>query len=368
MNLQKVFVIDDEQLNHSLLEFVLQKHQLAYFGALDSRLALESVKHIQPDLILMDIVMPHINGFELCKAIKSDFSIAHIPVIFITSKTSVTDNIEGFNAGAVDFVTKPFQQDELIARIKTHITISKSKIEAITRVKNLQQSNILKDEVFAILGHDLKSPLSALKFKLDLIQRGVIDSKSSTFNTAIVPEMSATTDEVLYLLENLLGWAKTTSDVLHMHFEKIAIQSVIEETLRVLKMNIQLKNITIKLDVPRGLMAYADYKMTKTIIRNLVSNAIKFTPINGHICIAVKQVLNRIEISVADNGIGMDPEELSHILNGYQNYSREGTEKEQGTGLGLVICQEFAKKHKGQLKIQSVPHKGSEFTFDLASA
>ncbi len=360
-----ILAVDDEQLNLELLQFILERNQYEIVGTSDDDYFFKLLKERRPDLILLDVIMPRIEGFELCEKIKEFEEYRDIPIIFLTGKVNVKDKVRGFEVGGVDYVTKPFNEQELIARIRTHIELMRARKKIEEQAKNLQQSNDLKDRMFSIIGHDLRSPLSAAKLKMDFIMRGIIDPKSENFLDETVFELLKTMDEALNLLQNLLGWAKSESDQIQMIPEKLDIHELVEQTVRLLKLGSEHKKIVLSNNVPEETFAFADNNMIKTVLRNLMSNAIKFTPVEGAININAKLKDDAIVLEVEDNGNGIPKEDIKKILNPNEHFSKLGTEKEPGTGLGLVLCQSFVQKNGGALKIKSEVGKGSTFYFDL---
>ena len=363
-----ILAVDDEQLNIELLRFILERNDFNFKGSNDDDGFFKILEERLPDLILMDIIMPRVEGFELCKKLKSFAKYKDIPVIFLTGKVNVKDKVKGFEVGGVDYVTKPFNEQELIARIQTHIELRRARNQIEQQAENLKQSNALKDRMFSIIGHDLRSPLSAAKLKMDFIMRGIINPKADDFVDGTVFELLKTMDEALNLLQNLLGWAKSESDQIQIIPENFDLKDIVDQTFRLLKLGSEHKKITLENNIPNETFVHADLNTTKTVLRNLLSNAIKFTPLDGKIKVNAILKENRTLIEVQDNGQGIPPEDISKILNPNEHFSKLGTDKEPGTGLGLVLCQNFVQKNGGTLKIKSTVGKGSTFYFDLPIA
>ncbi|UOY08100.1 hybrid sensor histidine kinase/response regulator [Muricauda sp. SCSIO 64092] len=360
-----ILAIDDEQLNLELLRFILERNDFIFKGTSNVDHFFELLAEQRPNLILLDVIMPSIEGFELCEKLKGRKEYKDIPVIFLTGKVNVRDKVRGFQVGGVDYVTKPFNEQELIARIQTHVELRRAKNQIEQQAENLRQSNALKDRMFSIIGHDLRSPLSAAKLKMDFIMRGIIDPKTDQFVDETVFELLKTMDEALSLLQNLLGWAKSESNQIQVIPEHLDLGDIVEQTFRLLKLGSEHKKITLINNIPQETYVHADLNTTKTVLRNLLSNAIKFTPIDGEIQVNAISKKDRTIVEVQDNGQGIPPEDIPKILNPNEHFSKLGTEKEPGTGLGLVLCQNFVNKNGGTLKIRSTVGKGSTFYFDL---
>ncbi|MEM6893470.1 MAG: hybrid sensor histidine kinase/response regulator [Bacteroidota bacterium] len=360
-----VLAVDDEELNLELLRFILERNGYEFVGTSDDDVFFSKLAKAKPDLILLDVIMPRIDGFELCEKVKAIEVYNDIPIIFLTGKVNVKDKIRGFEVGGVDYVTKPFNEQELVARIRTHVELRRARNKIEEQAYNLQQSNDLKDRMFSIIGHDLRSPLSAAKLKMDFILRGIIDPKSDAFLDETVFGLLKTMDEALNLLQNLLGWAKSESGQIQMIPEKLDIHDLVEQTFRLLKLGSEHKKIALHNNIPSDTFVFADNNMIKTVLRNLMSNAIKFTPVEGIINVNAKFQDDSVVLEIQDNGNGISKEDIQKILNPNEHFSKLGTEKEPGTGLGLVLCQSFVRKNGGALNIKSVVGKGSTFYFNL---
>ena len=266
-----ILAVDDEQLNLELLRFILERNNFEYKGISDDDYLFELLEERLPDLILLDVIMPRIEGFELCEKVKSFAKYKDIPVIFLTGKVNIKDKVKGFEVGGVDYVTKPFNEQELIARIETHIELRRARNQIEQQAENLKQSNALKDRMFSIIGHDLRSPLSAAKLKMDFIMRGIIDPKSDEFVDGTVFELLKTMDEALNLLQNLLGWAKSESDQIQVIPENLDLKDIVEQTFRLLKLGSEHKKIELVNSIPDATFVHADLNTTKTVLRNLLS-------------------------------------------------------------------------------------------------
>lgn len=363
-----ILAIDDEQLNLELIRFILERHGFKYSGTNHHEKVFVILEERLPDLILLDIAMPGVDGYELCLKIKSYDRYRDIPVIFLTGKVQVKDKVKGFEVGGVDYVTKPFNEQELLARIKTHIELVTARKQIELQAENLHRSNQLKDRMFSIIGHDLRSPLSAAKLKMEFLIRGIIDPKAPEFLDDTVFGLLKTMDEALNLLQNLLGWAKSESGQMKVITEPLQLKDIADQTIRLLKMASDHKKIEITNEVPEDLYVEADMNMIKTVLRNLVSNAIKFTPVDGKIRIRSVLQADRVHVQVIDTGAGISKADIKKILDSEEHFSKLGTDKEPGTGLGVALCQAFIAQHQGQMRIDSTPGEGSSFSFDLAKS
>lgn len=362
--LPTILIIDDSSFNLQLVSWTLQENNYKTLEAGSGKEAFEILKTNSPDLILLDVMMPEMDGFEVCRIIKKDENRADIPVIFFTSLANVDDIVKGFQAGGVDYVTKPFNKEELIVRIKNHIDLINSRKKIEIQARELMKANALKDKMFSVIGHDLRSPVGSIKLTLDLLSSGIIDVNDDLFLETI-NDLIKTTDEAYNLLENLLGWAKSQSSILKVVPEKINFFEVVTSTIGLLKLMSENKKIKIENHIPETVNVFADFQMVKTILRNLLSNALKFTPENGLIEVSCKTINSEVEISVKDTGVGIPGENLDKIFDPYHSVRTFGTNNESGSGLGLILCKDFVDKNGGRIRVESETGKGSTFIFTL---
>jgi len=230
--------------------------------------------------------------------------------------------------------------------------------------EELVELNALKNKLFSIISHDLKAPMYAMRnFFGEVQQNKMPAAQLRKMIPAVVNDLTYTTS----LMDNLLQWAKAQMQSHTVYPQKVDIGKSIEETLNLLRRQSENKQIVIESDNKEGVFGFMDKDMLNLVLRNLISNAIKFTPQKGNIKIGLHENCTLVEVFVQDNGTGISPEELKKI-NGNDFYSTKGTASESGTGLGLKLCKEFMTRNGGQLYIESKPGKGSTFSFSLPKA
>lgn len=358
-----VLVVDDNPNNVKVVALLLRSLKYKIAIATDGEQAVNMVEKTRPDLILLDVMMPKMDGFEACRLIKSKPHNQNIPVIFITALSDTDNLVTGFKAGGVDYITKPFNKDELITRVKTHLDLKLTRDKLEQTLNHLAELNALKDKMFSVIGHDLRSPLSSVKMTLEFLSK-IAPGKDEILGEQI-NVMLKTTDEVFNLLENLLGWAKSQSGNLSINPENIKIAEIVQSIYTLNKGNLDLKKIKFIANIPEDLEVYADISTFKVILRNLVSNAIKFTPNEGTITVAAIPSNSDVLITVTDTGIGIAEENIPKILDSKTHYTTYGTNREAGSGLGLVLCKDFAEKNGGTIWLESTLGKGTTFFVKL---
>jgi signal transduction histidine kinase len=355
-----IMLVDDTPTNLSVLIDYLNDFGFEILIAVDGEGALISVEAGQPDLILLDIMMPGMDGYETCRRLKQNPTTSDIPVIFISALSESMDKVKGFSSGGVDYITKPFQQDEVLARITTHLTIQRQK-------KELEALNVTKDKFFSVISHDMRGIFTPIVGSTDLIKH-MVKKYDDPKLTKFTNNLSLSVKNALKLFENLLEWSRIQRGGITFAPVHLSLKKLIEQSVELFKEHQKSKKIEIINNIPADYQVKADKDMIQTVVRNLVSNGLKFTHSGGTITIDAKKNENRIEVSVTDSGIGMSPENVSSLFSLKQTKSKKGTGGERGTGLGLILCKDFIEKNGGKIWVNSVIGKGTSFMFTLEEA
>lgn len=348
-----ILIVDDNVKNLQLTAKILKDNTYRISLAHSGSAALELLNEIKPDLILLDIMMPGMDGIEVCRNIKKNTRWSEIPIVFLTAKNQTEDLVEGFRAGGVDYITKPFNQEELLARVKTHLEL------AISR-KTIVELNLTRDKLYSIIAHDIRSPLASIIMTINLLSNKQINPTPDEMNKLLLMlgESARNTNS---LLSNLLEWTKFQSGSLNVAIRECALGTLLYECTELLRPLATNKGILILLDAEPPVSAWFDDLTMHTVVRNLLSNAIKFTPPGGTITVSCKTVNHMASLSIADTGVGMSKEVIDLIFSQNEHYTSLGTNNERGTGLGLMMVKDFIQKNNGLLKVTGVPGEGTRF-------
>ena len=352
-----ILIVDDVPKNIQVLSTILHEKGYNICISTSGDQALEAISTEAPDLILLDIQMPVMDGFEFSKVLKANPKTKDIPIIFLTAVIEPEKILKGFELGAVDYITKPFNIPELTARVATHIEIKRSREQLI-------ELNATKDKFFSIISHDLRNPLGAIISTSELLLMYNFTNepeKIQKFATSI--HTSALL--VNKLLQNLMDWASIQTGKLSPKIEKQNLKNITGEICLLSNEIVQGKNITLQNNIISDIIIDCDIEMTKTVLRNLISNATKFTNTDGLISINCVEKESEIEVHVSDNGVGIKPENINYLFSIEKNLSTPGTNNEKGTGLGLLLCKELIEKQGGKIWVESQVGKGSTFKFTL---
>lgn len=350
-----ILIVDDIPANLKVLGDILKEDGYKVRPVPNGILALQVAEKEKPDLILLDIMMPDMDGYEVCKRMKANPELCEIPIIFISALNETDDVVKALKFGGVDYITKPFKSEEVIARVSTHVKLYRQSIE----LKNL---NITKDKFFSIIAHDLRGPMGGFMGLTDILTEQ-LRCMSMDDIQRYLESMRKTSNNLFRLLENLLQWARMQQGAIAFNPSRVKLLPLIHESLETVKESALAKDIEIEYSVPAELDLFADNNVLQTIMRNHVSNAIKFTPKGGKVKISAKDLGEKgIEISIKDSGIGMSKSILDNLFRLDVQNGRPGTDGEPSTGLGLLLCKEFVEQHGGQIMVESEVGKGSVFT------
>ena len=287
--------------------------------------------------------------------------------------------VHGFSLGADDYVTKPFNTLELLARVKAHIELKKSKDTILEQNKELSnlvnqlsksneelnKLNASKDKYFSIIAHDLKGPVGNLNSFLNFMTDQSDKISKEEFQKDLIL-LQSSSKKIKDLLENLLTWSRSQRGDIQYNPDNFDLQRLIQSNMLLFESSVNNKKISLLNKVQSGIAGYFDYEMIKTVFRNLISNAIKYTNTNGSITISSREVDTFIEITIEDTGTGMNYSMSQNLFRiDVKHFSTDGTNGEKGTGLGLILCKEFIDKHGGKIWVESEEGKGSKFKFTI---
>lgn len=362
----KILVVDDNPRNIQVIGSILREAGYEVGFAFNGKQALDLLKESPDyDLVLMDIKMPVMDGFETVKLMSGDERLSEIPVIFLSASHDTDNIIEAFDIGGVDYVTKPFNTKELLARVNTHIQLKHRTLQVKNYAIELEKVNATKDKFFSIIAHDLRNPFEGIQ----LICRTLLPRISTYSREEIksqIEMISSATESGNKLLENLLIWSRSQTGSITFKPVELQLDPLIRRCADALITQAHSKNITVDYKSPGEIRVSTDESMFCHILRNLLTNSIKFTEGPGLVTIGAEQINGNVEISVTDTGIGISDHDKERMFRIDGNISsRTGTRNEVGSGLGLILCREFVEKMGGNIRVDSEIGKGSRFTFTL---
>ena len=360
----KILIVDDVMSNVLLLKILLTNEKFQVCTANCGNACIEQARKEHPDLILLDVMMPDINGFDTAVIMKKDDELKDIPIIFLTALNTPQDLVKGFQVGASDFLTKPFNKEELIMRVMQQISLVAAKRIIEKQNKELKATLNNRDKMYSVIAHDLRSPMASIRMVLNLVVQSTSADTVGPELYTLLDQANRESEEVHDLLDNLLKWTKSQTGRLNVVLQDLDLNDIIPGVVEIFEMIAQTKHITLDLQKTEDpLKVHADNDMLKTVLRNFMSNAIKFSPENSTIQILMANEGEFARVSVKDEGVGIAADRLDTIF--HKGETTYGTGGEEGSGLGLQLCQDFARKNGGDCYVESVEGQGSTFSFTV---
>jgi len=361
MEKQTVLIIDDLPANIDVLSGILRvDYQVK--AALNGERALNiAATSPPPDLILLDIMMPEMDGYEVIGRLKSSPSTEHIPVIFVTAKAQEVDEEKGLSLGAVDYITKPISPAIVLARVKTHLTLYNKSRELEESYKNLQRMEELRDSLVHMIVHDMRTPVSVIQISLNMLKEEI--------GNDLVEDNRLDLEDALRGIESLIKMINDLLDVSRMESGKMPIKRRTSNVVGIARESIEnvrklAGEISLSLETEHEeVLVECDPEIIDRVISNFLHNALKFTPTGGSVTVMISKMEGFIEISITDTGSGIPEEFLEQIFDkfGQTEEARQYT----SSGLGLTFCKMAVESHQGEIGVGSEIGAGSRFWFTL---
>ena len=367
--LLSVLVVDDNPANLNLLFDLLDEAGFEVLVSQNGKSALKRATNAHPDIILLDVMMPGINGFETCEQLKANEATKDIPIIFMTALSSTEDKVKGLQLGAVDYIAKPIQAEEVLARVRTHLTIQrlqrdlrKKNEELAALLDQEKELNRLKSRFVSMVSHEFKTPLTTISLSNNLLKRyGERMSPEQKLEELQVIER--TVEHMSELLENVLMVSRQEAGKIVFRPETVNVQQVCQKLVeRFQAMSEETHTITFSLAGDR-IQAIVDPKLLDHILSNLLSNAIKYSPAGGTVFFEFTGDKDEFVFQIRDEGIGISEADQQHLFESFHRGDNVGNIK--GTGLGLSIVKQFVELHGGTISAESELNQGTTFTVVL---
>lgn len=358
-----VLVVDDNPNNIQAVGANLLRQNIGLLMAADGKRALEAVQAKKPDLILLDIMMPGMDGFEVARQLKANPETQDIPIIFLTAKTATEDILQGFEIGAVDYITKPFNAAELITRVNTHLKLKRYQDIILQKNEELERLSLDKTEFLGIAAHDLKNPIYNISMLAKVIKDENLEKEEIN---EFAGDIITTSERMLELIRNLLDINAIEQGKFKMNIESIDFVELAKSVVDSYLERAKAKGITLHYSVPDIMpRVITDPGFTVQILDNLISNALKYSPFDKNVWITLKTDAGKAFISIKDEGPGLSEADQKKLFGKFARLTPQPTGDEHSTGLGLSIAKKYAESLKGDIKLVSVLGEGCDFILEL---
>ncbi len=353
-----ILAVDDAEENLLILEAILSDASYHVQTALSGPIAIETALKETPQLVLLDISMPGMDGFEVCQKFKSTESLSDIPIIFISSHTETEEKVKGLTLGGVDYITKPFDPDEVIARVSTHLELQRLRKELEQSYSDLQQLEELRDNLVHMMVHDMRNQLSTQQFSLELLKGEDLGDQAKTD----IEDALSSNAHLVTMANDLLAISRLESGKMPITKVETALPELCGDAVHDFEKIAAAKSITLQLQID-NIKVDCDTEVISRVITNLLHNALKFAPDEGSITVTGSNDAEGTLISVIDTGPGIPEEHVNSIFDKF-GQSRE-SRKYTASGLGLTFCRLAIEAHGGKIGVESAPGQGSCFWFRL---
>ena len=362
---RKILIVDDDRINLRILNGILKGANYAVSEAETGEFALSVYDRIRPQLVLLDVMMPGIDGFETCRRLRHTYGIDCAPIIFITAKSESDDVVEGLAAGGVDYLPKPFKPKEVLARIRSHLQSQILVEQQKLLVDQLSKANASKNKFLGMAAHDLRNPLASIRGLAEFLSDGTVGTLTPD-QLDLVKTIHSASQSMLELVNELLDVATIEAGELRLQLELHDLGSLLEKSVYLSNIEAVKKGTKIVFTPSaQPSSALVDAAKIRQVIDNLISNAAKFSPLGSTITVELHANPGIRGFSVRDQGPGIPEAEKDKLFKDFGRLSVKPTGGEKSTGLGLAICRKIVDAHGGMIGAQNLPSLGCEFRVTL---
>ncbi|HEX7500128.1 MAG TPA: hybrid sensor histidine kinase/response regulator [Polyangia bacterium] len=356
-----ILVVDDTPANLQMLADMLKRRGYRARPVPSGRLALLASKADPPDLILLDVNMPDMDGYAVCTELKKDESLAAIPVIFISAYGETVDKMRAFSAGGLDYITKPFHVEEVEARVAIHLQLSQQRRELETLLAKQRELEGMRDSMVHMIVHDLRAPLTAVFNYLDLVreQEAGFISPDSIQNLDLAMKASRW---MVQMVNVLLDASKIESGRMNLKIAECDVGDVLSDAIDAIRSLADEKNVLCH---PAHVRAAIDRDAVARVVQNLVTNAVKLTPPGGDVQVTLQSKGEVLRVEVTDQGPGIATEHHPKIFEKFGQLDTNVRQSIPSSGLGLYFCKLAVEAHGGRIGVDSEVGQGSTFWFEL---
>ena len=357
---QSILIVDDTPANLQLLGEMLKEHNYHIRMARSGTLAIQAAQHEPPDLLLLDIAMPEMDGYEVCARFKADSRLREIPVIFISALSEPVDKVRAFGIGGVEYLTKPFHASEVVARVRTQLDLQRQRRELQEQVLQLRELANLRDNLTHMIVHDLRSPLSGIMGGLELLEMNA--QNMSEMDRKCLSMARSASHTLAEMFNTLLDVTRLETNQMPLNLAPANLPEVVRHGIMLLGAPALAR---CDINTETGVPIVCDQALLVRVTTNLVSNAIKFSPEHARVRVEVATEQDHAIVQVIDLGPGIPAQYHAHVFEKFGQVELRRAHQKASVGLGLAFCKLAVEAHKGQIGLESAEGKGSTFWFKL---
>lgn len=369
--MRDILIVDDAPNNLRLLAAILKQFGYEVRSSISGKMAIMAARNSPPDLILLDINMPDMDGYEVCRQLREDAATAEIPIIFLTAYNQTKDKVRAFKLGAQDYITKPFQADEVIVRIENQLALrdaknelEKAKEAAVVALQKEQEANRVKSEFLSMIYHDFKAPLTTIQAYIGLLQGKDQNQLQASSQTNFFQRIEASIEFMIYLIDNLLIANQIHSEALQPYISSVDLLSLCQDITDTIQLGYGAEHHLEFVTELAFLKVETDPNLLRQILTNLLMNAVKYSPSGSTVRLELTCQSQRACFRVTDQGIGIEKSELNKIFEPFYR-SRGAVEFAKGNGLGLAATQRCIDSLQGDIDIVSKINQGTSITVSI---
>lgn len=358
----RVLIVDDEPRNVLLLQELLESRGYTVWTAANGEDALTVARERSPDVMLLDVMMPLLNGFDVCRRLKGDPGTSMIPVLLVTSLDAREDRLAGIGAGANDFITKPIDTGDLLLRVRNAVTTKRLHDEVTSQFLKLKELEAARDTLTHMIVHDLRSPLTGLQGYLDLLRLAVV-AGSTDEALEFARDAHSVAGNLKEMISQVLDVSRLESGDMPLSREDTNLADLLPGA--VASLGPPPDGIDVVYEMAKPVVTACDRDVVTRVVANLVGNAFKFAPRRGEVRIGLEARGGTVRVTVTDNGPGVDPEHRQVIFEKFSQAPLGRAGKARSTGLGLTFCKLAVEAHGGTIGVDSCTGGGARFWIEL---
>lgn len=365
---ENILVVDDKPDNLRLLSAILSNYGYTVRKSLNGHTALNTIRQVPPDLILLDINMPELNGYQVCEILKKDEQTQDIPIIFLSALDDVLDKVKAFKIGGVDYITKPFQGEEVIARIENQLTIQRQKKQLEAEIESRKKAEESLHIYLHAVSHDLRNPVLGMSMVLNNLLTKSQSASDQIIPRSLLEKMVESCDRQLTLINSLVETQQFETGGISLACKPLNLGEFVNTFIKDWQPFFQKNHTEIITNIEPNLpFISGDKYQLLRVLENLVTNAIKHNNSHLRLTFRVETINDHQQVccSIQDNGKGIDPEQVKNLFHRYKR--GKDARNSVGLGLGLYLSRLIIEAHRGQIGVESYVNEGTTFWFTLNS-